>query len=151
MPIRLKDGDLELEFDTADEAAAYRALVQKRREDSDPPQKVKPPKRPGGWNGFAADLRSRTDLQGKLMRLLLATVKSASPQRGIDWQSVTDTLKIANRQKAYEVFAEILTLLESYRISPRNVLVLTRDNNRLCPRKFLLEFPDDWRAPDESA
>lgn len=140
MPVRLRDGDLELEFDTPAEAAEYRAQINRQTlpKRSRPGRAADPRSstRGTGWEAFCTALAQRTDDAARRMRKLLALVKGRG-EAGLTWSEVTKALSLSDDNKAYGTYSGLAKALKAAHLTPGDVLIVGKDK-RLRPGPLLV-------------
>ncbi len=144
MPVRIKDGGLELEFDSVAEALEYRAQVQGR---PSKPEKTRRTKRQtvaqpvtdagSGWTAFVAALSQRTDPAAVRMKKMLALVKGRGAE-GIGWDELAKAMAVEDVQKVYGTFSGLTKSLKGAGIRPDQVIVAGKDK-KLRPGRLLVE------------
>ena len=142
MPVRIKDGGLELEFDSVAEALEYRTQVQGR---PSKPEKTKRASRPSaaqtdlgsGWTEFVAALSERTDPAAVRMKKMLALVKGRGTS-GIAWDELAKAMGAVDLQKVYGTFSGLVKSLKSAGVKPEQVIVAGKDK-KLRPGRLLVE------------
>jgi hypothetical protein len=143
LPVRLKDGDLELVFDTAAEAAEYRAQITRQSQPEKPKRgrrtaEPRPAANGGtGWEAFVAGLAARSDERAVRMKKMLALIKGRGVA-GIEWTELAKAMLIKDVQQVYGTFSGLTKALKGAGLKPDHVIIAGKDK-KVRPGRLLLE------------